>query len=177
MLASDCVGEIVENENIDENIEIKAKFKNGFPIPIKKFTKKKEKECCNDYESRKLEWTVDVPPMTEITTNDNEPRFDFRGNITSGIDCTSNGLYHNEKQEKGYLLSELKTLSSSSHSGQRAFSLGILSSIIKKVVEKEYCFPIDDLLIIARMGLDSNHETVRSTKNTNIQLHNCIFSQ
>jgi hypothetical protein len=59
MLASDCVGEIVENENIDENIEIKAKFKNGFPIPIKKFTKKKEKECSNDYESRKLEWTVD----------------------------------------------------------------------------------------------------------------------
>ena len=181
ILFGDIVSNIVE-KNISESDEDESEMcllkvnSNGFPEITKlSFPENGQSDEIKEIESGKLEWTLDENEgVSEECEKNCQLRFGLKGEIMvqNSQNILSNSLYHhgNEYKSAGYTIDELNILSKSTFSSQRALSFNILANIIINLYQNEYSLEQNDkiwhliqssnILISARIGLDSNHDTV-----------------
>jgi hypothetical protein len=135
-----------------------------------------------ELEDGKLEWisAATIPKSQQKVVSETvlkkSLRFGFRGEILfqtmTDFACDPELYHHGDDPDKaGYTIDELNILAKSTFSSQRVVAFNTLANILKKVQMHEYeqraldsevlsLFYEENILFSARVGLDSNHETV-----------------
>ena len=177
------LSEVVEKENMEFKDSRITFQKHGFPtashrgsnvskVEVQQSPKAAKKPVPANYpELEKLKWITDGP--APALADKLGLRFNFSGEIlqSSAENLENTGMFHHgdEYSRPGYTLAEFSHLSKSTFPAQRVVALKSLTCIIRKLYDGNYkdlsalisktCSELN-LLLSARIGMDSHHSTV-----------------